>query len=444
MEVVQNMSTPQNRQILPRRTILIASLAYLLFSLLAGLEVWLPLHKLMVALLLVLMALTIVRQITLLYLAFHEKPPSLLSDTDEQPLVSILVPAYNEAAVIEASLRSLMVVDYPHLEIIVIDDGSQDDTAILANRVAEKSAIPVSVISQANGGKASALNTGFIHASGDYVLVVDADSRVEPDSLHYGLRHFIDPEIGAVGGFVGVANTQKLICRFQALEYLQSLNFLRKALSRLGMVTVVPGPVGLFRREAILQVGGYREGGQTFAEDADITMKLLSVGWKVAGDLSMAAYTEVPETAYALLRQRYRWRRGIYQAFSDNVLDLVALRSRGGILFALFVASEAFALEVVNFGVTIFFLAHFLRFGELDILSSWYLLIIFMDVVTLMFVCQGDGRFLRNLLLFVLQRFSYAFLLQAWNVIALVDEWRSSEMRWDKLERMGRLETPSP
>lgn len=424
----------------PRRVILAASLFYLLIAFLAGLEVWPTLHWLMVGILLVLLSLTLLRQLSLFYLAFHERPPPLPADGSEQPLVSVLLPAYNEAEVIKASLRSLMALHYSHLEIIVIDDGSQDDTAKKARQAAKQSSLPVRIISQANSGKAAALNTGFIHASGDYVLVVDADSRVDPDSLQYGLRHFADPQVGAVGGFVGVANTQKLLCKFQALEYLQSLNFVRRALSRLSMVTVVPGPVGLFRREAILQVGGYREGSMTFAEDADITMRLLAAGWKVTGDRSMVAYTEAPETVYELLRQRYRWRRGIYQAFADNMLGLITSPRGWGIPITLFVAAESFAMEVINFGFTIFFLTHFLRFGDLDLLSSWYLVIIALDVLTLLFVCRGHGSFLRNLLLFIVQRFSYAFLLQAWNVIALIDEWRASAMSWDKLDRLGRLE----
>lgn len=178
----------------------------------------------------------------------------------------------------------------------------------------------------------------------------------------------------------------------------------------------------------------------TFAEDADITMRLLAAGWKVTGDRSMVAYTEAPETVYELLRQRYRWRRGIYQAFADNMLGLITSPRGWGIPITLFVAAESFAMEVINFGFTIFFLTHFLRFGDLDLLSSWYLVIIALDVLTLLFVCRGHGSFLRNLLLFIVQRFSYAFLLQAWNVIALIDEWRASAMSWDKLDRLGRLE----
>lgn len=420
---------------------MVVSLLYLLIALLAGLEIWATLHWVMVYILLALLSLTLIRQLTLLFFAVFEKPPASPFDPQEQPLISILLPAYNESAVIQASLHSLMELRYPNLEIIVIDDGSQDDTAERAREVAKKSRLPVRVISQANRGKAGALNTGIIHASGSYVLVVDADSRVEPDSLQYGLRHFADPKVGAVGGFVGVANKQNLLCQFQALEYLQSLNFVRRALSRLGLVTVVPGPVGLFRREAILQVGGYREGGMTFAEDADLTIQLLAAGWKVRGDLSMIAYTEAPEDVFALLRQRYRWRRGIYQAFSDNVLGLITSPGRAGIPITLFIAAEAFALEVVNFGFTIFFLAHFLRFGEIDLFSSWYLIVISLDVSILLFATRGHGHFLHNFLLFVMQRFSYAFLLQAWNVIALFDEWRSSAMSWDKLDRLGRLET---
>lgn len=424
----------------PSRLIYFCSLTYLVIAFLAGLELVPSLKQAMVIILYLLLGVTLIRQLSLLFLASRERAPRRTIDVNDPPLVSVLLPAYNESAVIEASLLSLMELRHPNLEIIVIDDGSLDDTAERARKVAKASHIPVRVISQANKGKAGALNTGFIHASGDFVVVVDADSRVEPNSLQYGLRHFDDPRVGAVGGFVGVANTQKLLCRFQELEYLISLNFIRRALSHLGLVTVVPGPVGMFRREAILQVGGYKEGGATFAEDADITLRLLAAGWQVTGDVSMVAYTEAPEDVYALLRQRYRWRRGIYQAFSDNMAGLITAPGRAGIPITLFIALDAFFLEVINFGFTIFFLTYFLRFGEINLLFSWYLLIVSLDLITLRFVTRGYGNFINFVLLFFIQRFSYAFLLQAWNVMALIDEWRSSAMSWDKLERLGRLE----
>lgn len=425
---------------LPKRFLIISSLLYFGLCIAGGMEVDSTLQEVVVYVIFIFLFITVMRSVLLLIFGLKEKHTSYEYESNTLPTISIIVPAYNEEDVIEGALKSLIHLKYPEIEIIVVDDGSSDNTYTRARLFADlhpKSNIQV--ISQTNAGKSSALNTGVLHASGEFFLCVDADSRIIPRALNNVLHHFKDPGVGAVGGFVGIGNARSMLILFQKLEYIISLNFLRKGLSYFGAVTVIPGPVGLFRREAFLEAGGYREDKEIFAEDADITVRLLSMGWKVKGDQDLIAFTEAPQDIFSLLRQRYRWKRGVYQSFSENLFYLLTSPGYRGIFIAFFLAFESFALEIMNFGVTLFFLSHFMKFGEIHLLAAWYLVILGLEFTILVYAVRNRKNLIAWFLVQTVQRFSYSYLLQAWGVLALFDEWRSTKMSWDKLERLGNL-----
>ena len=241
---------------LPRRLFLWGSGGFFALCLIGGLEILPGLHTVMVHGLLLFWAIIIARYLVLLRFALIPSPVMVQKAPMHTPAVSIILPAYNEDRVIGEAIKSLLDLDYPNFEIIVVDDGSTDNTAsAVRSIIAGQSKASIQYIRQRNAGKAVALNTGIKHATGEYLLCIDADSRLSREALHRGLMHFHDPRVGAVGGYVEVANTNRLLTKFQQLEYLISQNFLRRALSRLGAVTVIPGPVGLFRRTALQQLG---------------------------------------------------------------------------------------------------------------------------------------------------------------------------------------------
>lgn len=394
-------------------------------------------HEVAVNIVLVVLVLVVLRHAVLLILASRALPPST-SVMESLPFVSALIPACNEEATIEMALESLVAMDYPRLEVILIDDGSSDATLERGRRFAARHPdAALMILSQTNAGKASALNTGIKHARGEFVLCVDADSRLCRDVIRCALPHFNDPSVGAVGGAVEIANPDTLLARFQQLEYRIGLNFTRRALSALGIVTVVPGPVGMFRRRALLSVGGYDGRRDLFAEDADLTVRLLSHGWKVRGEMSMVAYTEAPQSVFSLLRQRYRWKRGLYQALDTNFVALLAAPDARDIFIALFLGLECFVLDVVNAAMMIFFLSHVLLHGEIKPMLSAYLVVLGLELSTLLYLCRGTAATITAAGRLLLQRFTYAQLLQVWGILALFDEWRSSRMDWDKLERLG-------
>jgi cellulose synthase/poly-beta-1,6-N-acetylglucosamine synthase-like glycosyltransferase/spore germination protein YaaH/peptidoglycan/xylan/chitin deacetylase (PgdA/CDA1 family) len=247
-----------------------------------------------------------------LYSHVHGTPAEIAA---YRPKVAVLIPAYNEEKVIERTVQGALDSDYPNLRIIVIDDGSKDHTLEVVHRAfAREQAIgKVIVLSKPNGGKAEALNYGLDHI-GDAVLFVgiDADTIIAPDAITRMVPHFLDSRVGAVAGNAKVGNRVNLWTRWQALEYITSQNFERRALNTLGAVSVVPGAIGSWRVSAVRAAGAFHI--DTVAEDADLTMALLRNGHRVEYEDRALAFTEAPTSANALMRQRFRWSFGILQS----------------------------------------------------------------------------------------------------------------------------------
>jgi cellulose synthase/poly-beta-1,6-N-acetylglucosamine synthase-like glycosyltransferase/spore germination protein YaaH/peptidoglycan/xylan/chitin deacetylase (PgdA/CDA1 family) len=232
-----------------------------------------------------------------------------------KPKVAVLIPAYNEEKVIVRTVRAALNSDYPNLRVIVIDDGSRDGTLEVARAafVREEAAGKVLILTKANAGKAEALNYGIEHIRDAELFVgIDADTIIAGDAILRLVPHFVNPKVGAIAGNAKVGNRVNLWTRWQALEYITSQNFERRALDVLGAVSVVPGAIGAWRVSAVREAGGYQI--DTVAEDADLTMALLRLGYRVEYEDMALAYTEAPTNANGLMRQRFRWSFGILQA----------------------------------------------------------------------------------------------------------------------------------
>ena len=232
-----------------------------------------------------------------------------------KPKVAVLIPAYNEEKVIERTVRAALNSNYPNLRVIVIDDGSKDRTLEVARNAfrAETASGKVLILGKKNSGKAEALNYGIEHIGDAELFVgIDADTIIAPDAIARLVPHFINPRVAAIVGIAKVGNRVNLWTRWQALEYITSQNFERRALDVLGAVSVVPGAIGCWRVSAVREAGGYHI--DTVAEDADLTMALLRRGYRVEYEDLALAYTEAPTNANGLMRQRFRWSFGILQA----------------------------------------------------------------------------------------------------------------------------------
>lgn len=242
----------------------------------------------------------------------HFFPAFLLGSENKLPMVSIIVPAYNEELNAIRTVNSLLQQDYSPLEIIFVDDGSKDHTFQVVKDFFIDNP-KVSVFTKFNGGKASALNFGIAKSNADYVVCIDADSQLKTDAISLLMQKFENNMIGAVAGNVKVGNEINMITRWQNIEYITSQNFDRRAFDLLNCITVVPGAIGAFDRNAVLTVGGFKM--DTLAEDCDLTMRLLREGYVVRNCIEAISYTEAPETFKQFLKQRFRWSFGVMQCF---------------------------------------------------------------------------------------------------------------------------------
>jgi cellulose synthase/poly-beta-1,6-N-acetylglucosamine synthase-like glycosyltransferase len=226
------------------------------------------------------------------------------------PAVSVVVPAFNEAGVIAATVRSLAASDYPSaLEIVVVDDGSTDQTAAVVERLG----LPgVRVLRQDNTGKAGALNAAIASARHDIIVSVDADTVFERETVVLLVAALAAPGVGAVAGNTKVANRARRLGRWQHIEYVIGFNLDRRLYDVLSCMPTVPGAVGAFRRRALEDVGLFSS--ETLAEDTDLTIALNRAGWRVAYDARAIAHTEAPGSLRGLWRQRVRWTHGTMQS----------------------------------------------------------------------------------------------------------------------------------
>ncbi len=244
----------------------------------------------------------------------------LPGDKNKWPLVSIIIPAYNEQVNSIRTVNSLLGQDYPHLEIIFVDDGSEDETYA---KVEEYFLVnsKIRVYTKTNGGKASALNFGIQKSNAEFVVCIDADTQLKTNAVTELMQRF-GLNVGAVAGNVKVGNQVNMITRWQSIEYVTSQNFDRRAFDLLNCITVVPGAIGAFRKDAILIAGGFTT--DTLAEDCDLTMRLLRHDYIIRNCTPAISYTEAPETFRQFLKQRFRWSFGIMQCFwkhRDTVLN---------------------------------------------------------------------------------------------------------------------------
>jgi biofilm PGA synthesis N-glycosyltransferase PgaC len=227
------------------------------------------------------------------------------------PVISIIVPAYNEEENIKRTLDSIIDSDYPAKDVIVVDDGSTDLTYAIASQYMQTSRnCKIRVMRKKNGGKVSAINYALRFAVGEIVIVIDADSIIQRNALKEIAKEFQRPNVVAVAGKVKVLNPYNFLTKCTALELVLGASLMRPAFSLLGIVMVVPGALGGFSKERIIQYGLYDR--DTSTEDFDITVKIAKGRGKIVG-MSAISYTQAPTTLRAFYIQRSRWYRGIFQ-----------------------------------------------------------------------------------------------------------------------------------
>ncbi len=377
-------------------------------------------------------------------------------DQGFQGTITAIVPAYNEEAVICKTVRGLLASSMgDRIKVLVIDDGSTDRTSdVVIKGFANDER--VEVFRKSNGGKASALNHGISRTDADVVVAIDGDTILLPDAIECLVARFADPAIGAVAGRVVVGNRINLMTRFQALEYITSQNLDRRAFELFNAIGVVPGAIGAWRRQAIIEAGGYSR--DTLAEDADLTVTLERLGWRVVDEPAAQALTEAPETLRAFMKQRYRWMFGTLQGAFKHA-DVLLKRPSGLsmitipniIIFQFLFTVLSPAMDVVLLFAIVLTLASFLvesqhQVDNIIIIAKYWIVFQAADVLAAMIgVALNKGSHNWRLIpLIPVQRFSYRQLLYVTAIRALLSAIKGTFVGWGKLLRTGNVAAPIP
>lgn len=416
------------------------------------------------------------------------------------PPISLLVPAYNEEATIVASVRSLLQIDYPEFEIVVINDGSKDGTLVELTREFGLLPFPeaywrripcqevrgiyrstrhpgLRVIDKANGGKADALNAGINASRYPLFCAVDADSILQRDSLSRVVQPFLEDATTIVaGGTIRIANgctisggflsqvglPRQWLARFQIVEYLRAFLFGRLGWSPLNAVLIVSGAFGLFKKSEVVAAGGYRT--DTVGEDMELIVRLHRIHrlrgtpYRISYVPDPICWTEAPETLKVLHSQRTRWQRGLAESLALN--RSLLFHPRGGavgwLAFPFFVLFEFLGpiIEVLGYAMMIF--------GTLFGLFSWEAFETFIFVALNFGILLSVTALLLEELSFrlypkpmqiawlfvaaVVENFGYRQLVGVWRLQGMLRWLVGARQRWGEMTRADTLrsdKTPS-
>jgi cellulose synthase/poly-beta-1,6-N-acetylglucosamine synthase-like glycosyltransferase/peptidoglycan/xylan/chitin deacetylase (PgdA/CDA1 family) len=377
--------------------------------------------------------LTLARALLLVLLARrHARRPRDAALPAARPPVTVVVPAYNEEVGIAASVRSLANGDYPVIEVIVVDDGSTDDTAAVVAGLHEPN---VRLLRQPNQGKAVALNAGVAAATHDIVVTVDGDTVFEPATLRFLVEPFADARVGAVSGNTKVGNRGSVLGLWQHIEYVMGFNLDRRMYEVLRCMPTVPGAIGAFRMDALREAGGVSD--DTLAEDTDLTMAINRAGWLVVYEPRARAWTEAPASLSALWRQRYRWSYGTMQSMWKHRAAIHepehhALGRRALPYLFLFQV----LLPVLAPAIDLFALYGVLFLNPVPVLTYW-LGFNALQVGLGIYAFRLDREKLAPLWLLPLQQLVYRQLMYLVVIQSLVTAVLGTRLRWHKLERRG-------
>ena len=352
------------------------------------------------------------------------------------PFVSILVPAYNEDRTIASTLNSLLKIDYPKYEILVIDNNSSDQTYSEVERFLPSKRIRL--VQELNQGKHHALNKGAREARGEYLVIIDADTQIASNSIYELIQPFRNRKVGATAGDLKVGNVNSFLTALQALEYIVGLHLDRRAYEMLNSVPVVPGAMGAWRKKAVLRCGGFK--GETLTEDADLTVRLQKNKFKVIFATKAVAYTEAPETFGGFIKQRFRWNLGMMQVLY-KYRDLYFKRRYGflGMVFLpfnLFIKLPFMLLSpIIDLLAIVFFI--FIS-NELVLTYFLWFLVLHLALTAIALVYARERR-VWLLLLLPIQRTFYQFVFYYVLYSCTITALRGLFVPWIKSTHIGSV-----
>jgi biofilm PGA synthesis N-glycosyltransferase PgaC len=251
-----------------------------------------------------------------------DQPPPL----PEYPGVTVIVPAHNESFAIQETIDSLLVMQYPDVEIIVVNDGSTDNTAEILDIYAARGDIRVIHLAS-NRGKAAALRVGTLASSHEFLVCIDGDAILDPYAIHWMIRHFLTgPRVGAVTGNPRVRTRSTLIGKIQVGEFSSIIGLIKRSQRVYGRIFTVSGVVAAFRKSALHRVGYWDPTKLT--DDIDISWRLQLDHWSIRFESNALCWILMPETLRGLWQQRLRWARGGVEVIIEHGRHLFQWRKR--------------------------------------------------------------------------------------------------------------------
>ena len=387
----------------------------------------------------------IIQLLTVSFYSFSERSREKRNPPSGDQTVSVLIPAWNEEVGIIKTINSVLASNYKNLEVIVINDGSTDSTNELVSQFVKEyeqtntSNKTIKYINKENGGKSKALNDGLKICTGEFVVTIDADCLIDKEAITNTLKRFGSKRVGAVGGNIIVGNKKKTIELVQQLEYLYGF-FFKRADSVFNSVYIIGGAAAAYRKSVLDEVGGFDESVVT--EDIEMSMRILSYGYKTRYAADAITYTEGPSHWKCFFNQRLRWRFGRFQTFIKHRQLFFSADDRHNHYFTFLLLPIAlyaeFALLFQGFFLAVFYTYTFVTN---DFMPLMFMIAFMGSMVCLQVLFDSKSKFHLNLL----------FLAPiAWLVFYIVDfvEFQAlfrslkrlikqEDLKWQKWARVG-------
>ncbi|MEO4054417.1 glycosyltransferase family 2 protein [Solibacillus sp. CAU 1738] len=349
-----------------------------------------------------------------------------------KPTVTVLVPIYNEAIVINKTIEAILQSDYPITEILVIDDGSTDATTDIVQKNYGNNKL-VKLISKKNSGKSNSLNIGIKNAIGEIIVTIDADTVFHRSTITHLVSHFSDPDVGAVSGNCKVGNIINQLTLWQHIEFVTSNNLEKRAFDVLQCITVVPGSNSAWRKRVVQNIGYYHY--DILAEDAELTIRILNADYKVMYEDRAISYEESPETFKSFIKQRVRWSYGILQVAWKHRWNIAHSSNKTLKYFAIPSMLFSYLLFLTSPLIDVIFIASLIEGTK-----SIYLFALLFYVTDFLnsFVAFKLGKEnMKPLLWIFIQRQVYRYLLAYVTWKAVLMALKGVHVGWNKLNRSG-------
>jgi cellulose synthase/poly-beta-1,6-N-acetylglucosamine synthase-like glycosyltransferase/spore germination protein YaaH/peptidoglycan/xylan/chitin deacetylase (PgdA/CDA1 family) len=395
-------------------------------------------EKFLFTLFLVAIILSVGRTVLVAILSMIQKRKNKIEkqNLNGNPLLSIIVPTYNEEVNVIRTIERLLESDYKNFEIIIVNDGSTDGTLAVVSKRFDGNA-RVKIVTKQNGGKASALNYGIGISTSEFLVCIDADTQLKNNAVSELMKYFDEENVAAVAGNVKVGNEINMLTKWQSVEYITSQNFDRRAFDLINAITVVPGAIGAFRKDALIKIGKFST--DTLAEDCDLTIRLLMEGYKVKYSHNAIAYTEAPETIKMFLKQRFRWTFGIMQSVWKN-RGTIFNHKYGGLGMAAMPNAVIFQFMLPLLSPLVdFMMAVSIFTGQWFQTLVYYLAFTMVDLMGSLLAFSYEKEKTRKLWTLIPQRIIYRQLMFWVLLKSIISALRGTLIGWGVLKRTGTV-----